>query len=64
MTFRNITSLNPSSVFQFVPSQDWSTSWTDKELYKKYNLSKDEIEYIESMIKPMGDDSTEPADNR
>lgn len=40
-------------VFQFVPLQDWSKPWTDAELYKKYSLSKDEIEYIESMIKPM-----------
>ena len=64
VSIKKKTQDNPSSVFQFVPIQDWSTSWTDKELYKKYNLSKDEIEYIESMIKPMGDDSTEPADNR
>lgn len=41
-------------VFQFVPLQSWSKPWTDEELYKKYNLSKDEIEYIESKIKPMG----------
>lgn len=40
--------------FCFVPKQDFSKSWSDEELYKKYNLSKDEIDYIESMIKPMG----------
>ena len=44
---------NPSSVFQFVPLQDFSKPWTDDELYKKYNLSDEEIAYIESMIKPM-----------
>ena len=43
--------------FAFVPLQDWSKPWTDAELYKKYNLSKDEIDYIESMIKPMGEDA-------
>lgn len=43
-------------VFQFVPLQDWSKPWTDAELYAKYKLTKDEIEYIESMIKPMGGD--------
>lgn len=42
--------------YQFVPLQDWSKPWTDAELYKKYNLSKEEIEYIESMIKPMGEE--------
>lgn len=40
-------------VFQFVPLQDWSKPWTDEELYSKYRLSKDDIQYIESMIKPM-----------
>ena len=40
-------------VYQFVPLQDFSKPWTDEELYKKYNLTKDEIAFIESMIKPM-----------
>ena len=40
-------------MFQFVPMQDFSKPWTDAELYKKYNLTDDEIAYIESMIKPM-----------
>lgn len=39
--------------FQFVPMQDFSKPWTDEELYKKYNLSQEEIDFIESMIKPM-----------
>lgn len=40
-------------VYQFVPMQDFSKPWTDEELYKKYNLSQEEIDFIESMIKPM-----------
>lgn len=39
--------------FSFVPMQDFSKPWTDKELYAKYNLTQDEIDFIESMIKPM-----------
>lgn len=42
-----------NTMFQFVPLQDFSKSWTDKELYAKYGLSDDEIAFIESMIKPM-----------
>ena len=45
--------------FCFVPVQDCSKSWTDAELYAKYNLTEEEIAFIESMIKPMelgGDD--------
>ena len=33
--------------------QDFPKPWTDAELYKKYKLTKDEIVFIESMIKPM-----------
>lgn len=40
-------------VYQFVPMQDFSKPWTDDELYAKYKLTKDEIAFIESMIKPM-----------
>lgn len=48
------------AVYQFVPIQDFSKPWTDEELYKKYKLTKEEINFIESMIKPMdigGDDN-------
>lgn len=41
------------SVFGLVPLQDFSKPWTDKELYAKYNLTQTEIDFIESMIKPM-----------
>ena len=44
-------------VFQFVPLQDWSKPWTDVELYRKYSLTKSDIAYIESLVKPMGDDT-------
>ena len=50
-------------VYQFVPLQDftdgsdidWSKSIEeiDKQLYAKYNLTEEEISFIESMIKPM-----------
>ena len=39
--------------FQFVPIQDFTKSWSDNELYAKYNLSDKEVDFIESMIKPM-----------
>lgn len=40
-------------VYHYVPMQDFSKPWTDEELYAKYNLTQDEINFIESMIKPM-----------
>ena len=39
--------------FQFVPLQDFSHPWTDEMLYKKYGLDPKEIDFIESMIRPM-----------
>ena len=42
--------------FCFVPTQDYSKSWTDEELYTKYDLTEAEIQLIESLIKPMGGD--------
>ena len=43
----------PASVYSFVPLQDFSEPWTDEKLYKKYNLTEEEIAFIESMIRPM-----------
>ena len=40
------------SVYEFVPNQDFSRSWSDAQLYEKYKLTKFEIRFIESMIKP------------
>lgn len=42
-----------SKTWRFVPIQDFTKPWTDEELYKKYNLSDEEIKYIEDMIKSM-----------
>jgi site-specific DNA-methyltransferase (adenine-specific) len=42
-----------AKTYSFVPMQDFSKPWVDEELYKKYNLTADEIKFIESMIKPM-----------
>jgi len=39
--------------FAFVPIQDFSESWTDEKLYKKYGLNEVEIAFIDSMIRPM-----------
>ena len=49
-----LASMNMSkSSYRFLPIQDFTKEWTDDELYKKYNLSIDEIEYIEQIILPM-----------
>ena len=41
-------------VFRFVPRQDFTKDWTDAQLYDLYNLTDNERNYIESLIKPLG----------
>lgn len=41
------------NVYRFVPAQNFTKSWTDSELYAKYNLTKEEISLIEKMVRPM-----------
>ena len=40
-------------VYTFVPTQDWTKKWADKDLYEKYDLSEDEIAFIEKIVRPM-----------
>ena len=58
-----VTQDNPRETWLNVPLQDFTANsdidWSksipeiDKQLYKKYNLSKDEIEFIESKVREM-----------
>ena len=40
-------------VYSLVPEQNFDEEWTDEKLYKKYNLNAEEVDFIESMIRPM-----------
>lgn len=39
--------------FAFVPCQDFTRKWTDEQLLEKYDLSSEEVNYIQGMIKEM-----------
>ena len=45
----NITKGN----FRFVPFLDYSKEWSDEELYERYECTKEEIELIDSMMRPL-----------
>ena len=49
----------PRGVYKWLPQQKWETNWTDELLYKKYGIKKTEIEFINSMIRPMGEDESD-----
>lgn len=47
-----ISSINISKdKFMFLPTQDFTKKWTDEDLYKKYKISQNEIDFIENIIK-------------
>lgn len=52
LTLRKVTQDATSKVYSFIPMQDFSKPWTDKELYEKYKLTDEEIAFIESMVRP------------
>jgi site-specific DNA-methyltransferase (adenine-specific) len=42
-------------VYSLVPIQNFNQEWDDTKLYKKYSITPDEIQYIESLIRPMAE---------
>jgi site-specific DNA-methyltransferase (adenine-specific) len=55
VSLRKITQHAPRGVYGFVPQQSWDRKWTDEALYKKYGITKDEIAFISSIIRPKGE---------
>lgn len=53
VSLKKVSQMASANVYSFVPLQDFSKPWTDEELYAKYGLTDEEINFIESMIKPM-----------
>lgn len=54
LLLQTLTSIHiTKNSFCFVPIQDFTEYWGDEKLYTKYGLTKDEITFIESMIRPM-----------
>jgi site-specific DNA-methyltransferase (adenine-specific) len=53
VSVRKITQDALRSTYSWVPKQDWRRNWDDEQLYGKYGITHEEIDYIESMIRPM-----------
>lgn len=50
---RKITQDASHSTYIWVPIQKWDRTWTDDELYEKYDITKKEQAYIESQVREM-----------
>lgn len=53
LSLAKISQHGTGKTYRFIPLQDFSKSWTDAELYAKYSLTAEEIDFIEAKIKPM-----------
>lgn len=53
VSLRKITQDALRSTYSWVPQQSWDRTWTDELLYEKYGITKGEIAFINSMIRPM-----------
>ena len=53
VSLRKITQDALRPMYQWVPQQSWDKTWTDEELFRKYGLSDDECDYINSVIRLM-----------
>lgn len=56
VSIRKITQHATHSTYLWVPMQTWDCTWTDNDLYEKYGLTKEEISFIESMVRPLDSD--------
>jgi len=55
VSLRKITQDALRSTYSWVPRQSWDRTWTDELLYDKYGITKDEVAFINSMIRPMSE---------
>ncbi len=53
VSLRKISQHTKADTYRWVPQQSWDREWSDETLYKKYDLTNKEIEYIEAVIRPM-----------
>ncbi|MFO1241207.1 MAG: hypothetical protein U1E64_12720 [Sphingomonadaceae bacterium] len=53
ISLRKISQNAARGVYDFVPQQAWDRTWSDQELYEKYDLTEIEVAFIENMIRPM-----------
>lgn len=53
ISLRKITQDATRATYTWVPQQTWDRTWTDADLYEKYDITEDEQAFIESMIRPM-----------
>jgi len=59
VSLRKATQHATRDVYSFIPDLPLNQEWTDAKLYKRYGLTKDEIDFIESQVAEHVDDSND-----
>lgn len=57
VSLKKITHNCMQDAYEFVPAVDFSESWNDEKIYKYFELSDDEIKFIESNVRDLDDES-------
>lgn len=55
VSLRKATQDAAKDVYAFVPDIPLNRAWTDAKLYQRYGLTREEIAFVESTVKPMDD---------
>lgn len=50
LSLKKITQHTTQKCYEFIPNQSFNEPWDDEKLYKKYNLTPEEIAYIENTV--------------
>ena len=50
VSLRKATQDAPRNVYGFIPDLPMNQAWTDEKLYQRYDLTADEIAFIESQV--------------
>ena len=53
ISLRKNTQHLTESRFKFVPLLEMNKEWTDEDLYKKFNITKKDQDFIETIVKEM-----------
>lgn len=54
VSLRKIAQHNKADNFSFVPDLPMDKTWVDEELYKRYDITSDEVDFIDAIIRTMG----------
>ena len=56
VSFRKVSQDNPKDRFKYVPKLDFTRKWTDKLLFKRYDINLEEQNFIDTLVREIDDE--------